>query len=110
MTTPIPLHAPAEATFDEFWQLYPSERKAGKPACRAKWNQITNGGLKTRTLDKDSGTYIDIDLVATPAEIMAGLEAWKKTLALNPDYSYRDPQFLPLVSTWLNQGRWEDYL
>ena len=99
---------PDQITFDDFWKRYP--RKVGKAIARAKWNQITGPGLKTRTLDRDSGQYVELDLQATPEEIMAGLKAWWNSIPMKADFTKDiDEQYIPHPATWLNRGRWEDY-
>lgn len=103
--------APEPGTFDEFWQLYPYPRRIGKPLARAKWQAITNGGLRTRTLDKDSGQYVTIELQATPEEILAGLKRYDEKCRKkgSGEYGYTDEgKFICHPATWLNQGRWED--
>ena len=45
-------------TFNDFWKEYP--KRVGRPLAEAKWNAITGDGLKTRTLDRDSNTYVEI--------------------------------------------------
>lgn len=96
---------PEQDHFEEFWKLYP--RKVGKPLARAKWNAITGNGLKTRTLDKDSGTYVEIELHASPAEIIAGAKAYREQQFVG--FKLKDDgKFIAHPATWLNQGRWED--
>lgn len=96
-------------TFEAFWRAYP--RKVGKPLAQAKWEAITNGGLRTRTLDKDSGQYVEITLQASAAEI---LEAAKRYDARNRkkgigEFGYVDDgKFICHPATWLNQGRFYD--
>lgn len=99
----------AAVTFDEFWKQYP--RRIGKPLARAKWEAITNGGFQTRTLDKDSGQYVDIELHAEPAEIIEGAKryALRNRKKGTGEYGYVDDgRYLCHPATWLNQGRWED--
>ncbi len=104
--------------FDEFWVLYPSPRRTGKALCRAKWEAIVGPtGLRTRTLDRDSDTFIVLTLNGTPDEIIEGL---KRSLCQwhSPTLSEWDSRkwpkwkdegkFIPNPATWLNQGRWED--
>jgi hypothetical protein len=103
------------ASFDEFWRVFP--KKCGRPIAKAKWDAITGEGLTTRTLDKDSGTYITIELRATPEEIIAGAKRYRAT-QIDPrqcrsdDYSRTilkdDGKFTCHPATWLNQGRWLD--
>jgi hypothetical protein len=100
---------PEAGTFDEFWRVYP--KKVGKPLAKAKWDAITNGGLKTRTLDRDSNQYIEIEVQASPQEIIDGAkkyEARNRKPGLG-NYGYLDEgKYLAHPATWLNQGRWDD--
>ena len=95
----------ATATFDDFWQAYP--RKIGKPLARAKWEAITGPGLETRTLDRDSNTYVEITLTATPDEILEGAKRYTKS-KMDPNTYKIDTKYVCHPATWLNQGRWED--
>ena len=110
---PSPLPGPkavdlTEPTFDDFWKAYP--RKTGKAASRAMWEKITNGGMKTRTLCRDSGNYLDITIQATPREIMAGAEFYRASQMMPDGWQIRDGgRYVAHPTTWLNQGRWEDY-
>ena|SRR5690554_4880690 len=93
-----------EDRFEEFWAVYP--RKIGKALARAKWTAITNGGLRTRTLDRDSQTFVEIELRATPSEIIEGAKRYREAM-----YDRHTRQFSKYIchpATWLNQGRWED--
>lgn len=65
--------------FDAFWSAYP--RKVGKLAAM-------NAYVKARRL-------------ASAAEILAGVENYKRHLP-------EDVRFIPHASTFLNQGRWMD--
>lgn len=95
--------------FEEFWQLYPAPRRSGKALCKAKWDAIVGPtGLRTRTRDRDAEVFVLLTLSATPEEIIAGLkrcrEQWK-----TENYKWKDDgKFIPMPSTWLNQGRWMD--
>lgn len=96
-----------ETAFDEFWRLYP--RKVGKPLARAKWEAITNGGMRTRTLDRDSGNYVDIELAATPQVLIAGARRYRDMQVDRTTFKLKDNgRFILHPATWLNQGRWED--
>jgi hypothetical protein len=55
---PAPVAEPSR--FEELWKLWPN--KAKKPLARAKYDAIVKGGFKTRTLDKDSGLFMEIEL------------------------------------------------
>lgn len=95
-------------TFEAFWKAYP--KKVGKPLAKAKWDAITNGGLTTRTMDKDSGQYVEIELQATPAELVEGAKKYAKSLVVDTGDKYvmTERRFICHPSTWLNQGRWMD--
>lgn len=102
------------ATFDDFWRLCP--KKVGKPIAEAKWRAITSPqGMMTRTLDRDSGLYIDIHLKATPEELIAGMKrycmeqcptsTWEE-IAQGRARLKDGGKYTCHPSTWLNQGRW----
>ena len=93
--------------FEDFWKHYP--RRVGKPLARAKWDAITGPGLKTRTLDKDSNSYVDIELQATPAELVEGAKRYRDSQIDRTTYKLRDNgRYVAHPATWLNQGRWMD--
>ena len=106
----VPLVQPDR--FDEFWAACP--KKVDKPLCRAKWSAITSQhGLKTRTLDRDSGMFIEVHLKATADELIQAMRdyAWSQIV---PSTRYeKSPQlieggkFTMQPATWLNRGRWE---
>jgi hypothetical protein len=95
--------------FEAVWASWPN--KAKKPIARAKYEAIINGGLKTRTLDKDSGTYVELELHASPEQILAGVKAYLSTQFDKNTYRFKDDgKFIPHLATFLNGGRWEDCL
>lgn len=95
------------ATFEDFWRAYP--RKVGKPLAKAKWDAITGPGLKTRTLDRDSGSYVEIELCASPEELVEGAKRYREAMWDNVNYRFKDDgKFICHPATWLNQGRWMD--
>ena len=99
---------PEQDRFEEFWKAYP-KKKIAKPLCKSKWDAITGKGLKTRTLDKDSGTYVEIELQASPEEIIAGLKRYVDSQWDRGACRFKDEgKFICNPSTWLNQGRWMD--
>ncbi len=99
----------AATRFEEVWKLWPV--KAKKPLAKAKYDAIVRGGFKTRTLDKDSGMYVDIEVEAGEEEIVAGIKAYldsqidRKTFRMKDDGKY-----VPHLATFLNQGRFLDHL
>ena len=96
--------------FEEFWKEFPYEIRKGKAVARQKWEAITGEGLDTKTLDRDSNSYVPLFLKATPEEILTGLRAWMKSLKINPDFSYHDDiKYEKRPAQWLNAGRWMDY-
>ena len=100
---------PEAASFEQFWQVFP--KRVGKAMAKAKWDAITGDGLVTRTLDKDSGTYIELELKATPEEIIEGAKRYFQSQRLPGIGNYRlkdDGKFTLHPSTWLNRGGWMD--
>lgn len=92
--------------FEELWKLWPV--KAKKPLARAKYEAILRG-CKTRTLDKDSGGYIEIELQATEDQIMAGIKAYLASQVDKNTYKLKDGgRYIPHLATFLNGGRYED--
>lgn len=69
--------------FEELWKRYP--RKDNKPAARKKWNEIKPD---RQTCD----------------QICAALERDKTSEQWNKN----EGKFIPLLSTWLHNRRWED--
>lgn len=101
--------AVAPAPFEELWKLWPN--KARKPIARAKYEAIIKGHYVTRTLDKDSGSYIELELTATAEQILAGARAYINSQIDKRTYRFFDDgRFIPHLATWLNGGRWEDHL
>ena len=95
--------------FEELWKIWPRREK--KPLARAKYETIIQRGLRTRTLDKDSGTFVELDLAATEEAILAGAKAYLDSEFDRTTYRYKDGgKFIPYLATWLNGGRWEDWL
>lgn len=104
--------APQEAVgarFAELAKLWPN--KAKRPLAQAKYLALLKG-CKTRTLDKDSGQYVDI--VLPPATEEQIIEGCKKYLASQVDkntYRLRDDgKYIPMLSTFLNGGRYLDFI
>jgi hypothetical protein len=106
---PAPTNEAAAAVFEDCWKRWPN--KAKKPIARAKFMAIVAGKYDTRTLDKDSGMFIPIELSATPEQIAAGVKAYVDSQIDKKTYRLKDDgRFIPHLSTWLNQGRFEDWL
>jgi hypothetical protein len=106
----IESEAPAidvDAAFELFWKAYP--KRVGKPLAKAKFREIVTKGLRTRTLDRDSGSYVEIDLQATVDEIIAGAKAYARSQIDPNTYKLRDGgKYTCQPASWLNQGRWMD--
>lgn len=95
--------------FEAVWKIWPN--KAKKVLAKAKYDAILKGGFRTRTLDKDSGQYVDIELAATPDSILLGAKAYIDSQFDRSTYRFKDDgKFIPHLATWLNGGRWEDWL
>lgn len=103
--------APAPAgDFEAIWRIWPN--KAKKVLAKAKYEAILRGGFRTRTLDKDSGQYVEIELDASPDDILAGVKAYLQSQRAtgSGQFGYKDDgRFIPHLATFLNQGRWEDW-
>lgn len=109
----VTLQQPQKGSFDAFWLAYPRPRRMGKLMAQAKWDKIVSGdGLYTRIFDRSTEQYMDVHLKASPEEIIAGTQAWEKTIRKPNTYSEYiiEPRYMPLPATFLNQGRWLDYL
>lgn len=98
----------AVSRFDEVWKLWP--RKDGKAVARAKYEAIVRGGFRTKTLDKSSGMFLDMELGATADEIIAGAKAYVQSQIDRNTYRLKDDgKFIPHLATWLGRAGWEDY-
>jgi hypothetical protein len=75
------------AAHDAFWSRYPKQQ--GRPSSVEAWREL-----------KPSAE--------TVAAIMAGLERFRKTPAIQKALADRDVTFIPLPKTWLRDRRWED--
>ena len=108
MTVRLVETQPQTATFEDFWKAYP--KKVRKALARAKWDAIVGEGLKTKTLDRDSGTFVDIELKATPCEIVEGAKRYALTQREPNGWKLKDDgKYTAHPATWLNQGRWMDW-
>jgi len=100
---------PQLSDFERFWRTYP--KKVGRPIAQFKFEAITNGGLKTRTFDKDSNSFVNIELHATADEIISGAQKYRESQLKqgSGEFGFKDNgRFIQHPSTWLNQGRWMD--
>lgn len=95
--------------FEAVWKRWP--RKDGKAVARAKYDAILKGGFRTRTLDKSSGQFIDMELTATAEQIEAGVVAYVDSQIDRRTYRLKDDgKFIPHLATWLGRAGWEDWL
>jgi hypothetical protein len=69
--------------FEEFWQLYPSARRVDKSGCKRRWIQ--------RNLDTMSETIIN----------------HVRQAAASQDWTKDQGKYVPLITTYMNQSRWE---
>ena len=80
-------HDPARGgvgSFDRFWSAYPDgPRKVDRAGCRKIWDR--------RSLDDSADA------------VLAGLLRWKRSAM----WAEQAGRFVPLATTFLNQGRWE---
>lgn len=91
--------------FEEFWRFYP--RKVGKPLAKAKFEAIIKGGYVTRTMDRDSGQFIEIELEATADEIIEGTKRYASSLIDRNTFKRKiEDKFIAHPSTFLNRGGW----
>lgn len=105
-----PLRGVRATRFEEVWRVWPV--KAKKVLAEARYQAIVNG-LKTRTLDKDSGQFVEIAVEATEDEIIQGCLAYLKSQKKTGSgaFGYKDDgKYIPYLSTFLNQGRFMDHL
>lgn len=97
--------------FEALWKIWPRREK--KVVAKAKYEAILRGSFRTRTLDKDSGQYVEIELGDTADRIHAGVVAYLKSQRASGSgsFGYIDGgKWIPHLATFLNQGRWEDWL
>lgn len=104
---PTPVAEPSR--FEELWKMWP--RKDGKAIARAKFDGIVRGGFQTKTLDKSSGQYMDMELSAPAEQIIAGAKAYVQSQIDRRTYRLKDDgKFIPHLATWLGRAGWEDWL
>ena len=68
-------------TFDDFWLLWPEDRRVEKKAARMQWAKLT-----------------DEQQVAA----LTGLVDWRRV------WAKKDPQYIPHPHRWLRDERWDD--
>lgn len=103
---PAPVAEPSR--FEECWKLWP--KKDGKAVARAKFDAIVKGGFKSKTLDKSSGLYIDMELSASAEQIIDGVKAYVKAQIDTRTYRLKDDgKYVPHLATWLGRAGWEDF-
>ncbi len=96
-----------QTRFEEIWKLWPN--KAKKPLAKARYLAAV-AGMKTRTLDKDSGTYVEIEIQGSEDEIYAGVRAYLDSQIDRNTFKLKDGgKYIPHLATWINQGRWMDF-
>ena len=108
---PTPQADPAQ--FEAFWSAYPAMRRQGKAVAKEKFNAITTTGLKTRTLDKDSGEYVSLTLQDSAENVIRGLKAYAESHKNTGSgaFGYKDGgKFIMHPTTFLNRGAWMDWL
>lgn len=94
--------------FETIWKLWPNKSK--KPLARAKYEAILKG-CKTRTMDKDSGQFMEIELRATEEDVIKGVKAYLDSLIDKRTFKMKDDgKYVPHLATFLNGGRYEDFL
>lgn len=110
LTNVVPITQPDQ--FEAFWAACP--KKVDKALTRAKFTAITSAqGLKTRTLDRDSGMFIEVHLKATADELIKAMWEYKSSQIVPTTINDRTPllieggKFTMHPATWLNRGRWE---
>ncbi len=97
----------ADSRFSEFWAVYP--KKVGKPLAKAKFDAIVKGGYLTKTLDKDSNTFIDIELEASADDIIKAAKKYAAEQIDRNTYKLKDGgKFILHPASWLNKGRFLD--
>ena len=104
---PEPEAAPSR--FEEVWKLWP--RKDGKAVARLKFDGIVAGRFKSKTLDKSSGQFFEMELSATAEQIIAGASAYLSSQIDRNTYRLKDDgKYVPHLATWLGKAGWEDWL
>lgn len=106
---PEPTAVAEPSRFEEAWKLWP--RRDGKAIARTKYEAIVKGGFKSKTLDKSSGQFIEMDLSATEDQIIAGIRGYVDSQIDKRTYRLKDDgKYVPHLATWLGRAGWEDWL
>lgn len=99
---------PAPSLFEEVWKHWP--RKDGKAVARAKFDGIVKGRFITKTLDKSSGQFFEMELSATGEQILEGVKAYLASQIDKKTYRLKDDgKFIPHLATWLGRAGWQDF-
>ena len=69
--------------FDEFWGAYPAHRRINKAGARRKWAQSNLDAIGPQIIEH------------------------VRKMAMSEDWTKEKGQYCPLISTYLNQSRWE---
>lgn len=97
-------------TFEDFWRI--QHHKTGRLLAKIKWDAIiSKGGLSTKIRDPETGELHEVDLKATPEEIITGYKKYiSNYMNGRPSYSMsaEERQYLKRPITFLNQGAWMD--
>jgi len=102
-----PVAAP-KGDFETVWKAWP--RKDGKAIARSKYDAIIKGGYRTRTLDKSSGQFIELELSATAEQILAGVKAYVDSQIDKRTFRFKDDgKYVPHMATWLGRAGWQDF-
>ena len=98
----------AQPTFEDFWEAYP--KRVGKAKTKVLFDMILQG-TTTRTLNRDGGDYITIQHEpVSVAKLVSAARAYARELPRNPDFSLKDERYILHPLTFLNSGRYMDFL
>lgn len=96
-----------EKAFEAFYQAYP--KRIDKALARSKFFGIVKGGFRTKTLDKDSNSFVEIELSATPEELIEAAKRYTSSLIDTNTYKRKvEDKYIPSPAVWLNKGRFQD--
>lgn len=106
---PEPASAPTpQGDFEAVWKAWP--RKDGKAIARAKYDAIIRGNYASKTMDKSSGQFLELNLSATPEQIAAGVKAYVDSQIDRKTYRFKDDgKYVPHFATWLGRAGWQDF-